>query len=200
MFGHDDKDEKQEEPVTAEAGSVVQPISTTPPDDNLVGASSTATAPVTPASDDDGDINKIVDDINASTDAGESTSDQPKTSETESAPAVEPTPEVVTESEPEERPEEPNVGSVDEPTLSETPAELLEVKKSALQELSPLLDELDQPADEKLDILMMTIQATDDQALLPQALETAKKIEDKKARAEAMLDIIQEINYFTKKQ
>lgn len=88
---------------------------------------------------------------------------------------------------------------VDSPA-SEAPSELMEVKKSALQELSPLLDELDQTPEEKLNILMMTIQANDDQSLLPKALEAAKKIENKKARAEAMLDIIQEINYFTKKQ
>lgn len=181
MFGHDDKDETTEEHVTADAGEVVQPISTSPPDENVVGIAAPASAPVAAATDDDddGDISKIVDDINASTDDGA------VKDEAESAP---------------EAPEVPVEAPVAEPTLSETPAELLEVKKSALQELSPLLDELDQSADEKLNILMMTIQATDDQALIPQAFETAKKIEDKKTRAEAMLDIIQEINYFTKKK
>lgn len=190
MFGHDDKDEKKDEQVTGGTGTVVQPLSTTPPDENLVGVSPASTPTVTvndaaAESDEDGDddISKIVDDINANN----STKDQPAPPAVESTPAAEP-------EEPEAHEPEP------EPTLSETPAELVEVKKSALQELSPLLDELDQPADEKLNILMMTIQATDDQALLPQALETAKKIENKKARAEAMLDIIQEINYFTKKQ
>lgn len=196
MFGHDNKDENKEEHDTGGSGPVVQPLSTTPPDENLVGVGPAASASPAPANDstDDDDISKIVDDINASTDAEEKP-------ETPAAPEVKPEPSP----EPEE-PDEPVVEAAtedshaDEPTLSETPAELLEVKKSALQELSPLLDELDQPADEKLNILMMTIQATDDQALLPQALETAKKIDDKKARAEAMLDIIQEINYFTKKQ
>lgn len=183
MFGHDDKDEKKDEQASADSGTVVQPMSTTPPDESLVGVDP-AGAPATVAdeSDDDGDgdISKIVDDINASTDDGASKPSVP------AEPEVKPAPETP--------------APADEPTLSETPPELMEVKKGALQELSPLLDELDQPADEKLNILMMTIQATDDQALLPQALETAKKIEDKKARAEAMLDIIQEINYFTKKK
>jgi len=171
MFGHDDKDESTEEHTTGDVGPVVQPMSTTPPDENLVGVAPASAPADDDSGDDDKDIEKIVEDINASTDETEET-------------AV----------------PEHHDSSVDEPTLSETPPELLEVKKSALQELSPLLDELDQTADEKLDILMMTIQATDDHSLLPQALETAKKIEDKKARAEAMLDIIQEINYFTKKK
>jgi hypothetical protein len=191
MFGHDDKDQNEEEHVTGDAGQVVQPIGMTPTDENVVGAAPTSapatpTGPITPvnASDDeDDDISKIVDDINASDD-------------TEAVPDLVPT---AAPTEPEEAPKE-ETESAEEPTLHETPSELLEVKKSALQELSPLLDELDQTADEKLDILMMTIQATDDQALLPQALATAKKIEDKKARAEAMLEIIQEINYFTKKK
>lgn len=195
MFGHDDKDENKEEHVNGDGGTVVQPISTMPPDESLVGVgpASTPVADDKPAdTDDDEDINKIVDDINASTDANDSKA-------TPSSPTVEPEP-TETETEPAAEPADAASKLGDQPTLQETPAELLEVKKSALQELSPLLDELDQPADEKLNILMMTIQATDDQALLPQALETAKKIEDKKARAEAMLDIIQEINYFTKKQ
>lgn len=173
MFGHDDKDDATTK-TDENAGPIVQPISTTPPDENVVGvapAITPASAPVV-QDDDDEDISKIVEDINATADENEAT------------------PESVARED----------DSSDSPTLSETPAELVEVKKSALRELSPLLDELDQPAEEKLDILMMTIQATDDQALIPQAFETAKKIEDKKARAEAMLDIIQEINYFTKKQ
>ena len=210
MFGHDDKDESTEEHVTADAGQVVQPINTATPDENVVSVAAPAAAPVAPATDDDddSDITKIVDDINATTDDGEQKSEATTAPTTEPAeePAAAPVPDLVPtpETQAEEPAAEPAASIVDqpaeEPTLSETPAELLEVKKSALQELSPLLDELDQTADEKLNILMMTIQATDDQALLPQALATAKKIEDKKARAEAMLDIIQEINYFTKKQ
>lgn len=171
MFGHDEEDTTTEERVE---GKVVQPLSTTPPDENVVGVTPAVSTP-TVEDDEDEDITKIVDDINAADD-------------TDGA-------EDVTSA-----PVEPHAATTDEPTLHETPSELVEIKKSALKELSPLLDELDQPADEKLDILMMTIQATDDQSLIPQAFETAKKIEDKKSRAEAMLDIIQEINYFTKKQ
>lgn len=189
MFGHDDKNQQStEEHMTGTAGDIVQPISSTPPQDGVMGVTPVSTPDPAPApaksddADNDDDIDKIVDEINSADD-------------TTSVPAVPESNEPATK-EPEATPQE----SSEEPTLNETPAELQEVKKSALQELSPLLDELDQPPEEKLNILMMTIQATDDQALLPQALETAKKIEDKKARADAMLDIIQEVNYFTKKQ
>lgn len=188
MFGHDEN-QTTEEHVTGNTGQVVQPMSSTPPDENLVGVAPSSTpAPASNGASDDGDddIDKIVDDINAADDTD---------AEPAAAPPVEVEDAAVAEPDELARSEDDNV-----PAFKETPAELMEVKKSALQELSPLLDELDQSADEKLNILMMTIQATDDQSLLPQALKIAKQIEDKKLRAEAMLDIIQEINYFTKKR
>ncbi len=182
MFGHDDKEEKQKQ---ADDDNVVQPMSTTPPDENLVGITDDSADPKTvadPSDDEDGDIGKIVDDINESTDK----------TDLELADESKPVPVSVPEDTEEEAPA---------PTINvdSTPSDLVEIKKSALQELSPLLDELDQTPEAKLNILMMTIQASDDQSLIPQAFETAKKIEGKKPRAEAMLDIINEINYFTKK-
>jgi hypothetical protein len=44
---------------------------------------------------------------------------------------------------------------------------------------------------------MMLIQASDNQALLKDAFEAAKQIGDDKIRAQALLDVINEINYFT---
>jgi hypothetical protein len=46
---------------------------------------------------------------------------------------------------------------------------------------------------------MMMIQASDNKALLPQAFQAAKDIKDEKKRAQALLDIVNEINYFTHK-
>lgn len=77
------------------------------------------------------------------------------------------------------------------------PDALLEIKRSALQELSPLLGELTLPPEEKFRTTMMMIQAFDDQKLINQAYEAAKNIKDKKERAEALLDIVNEVNYFT---
>ena len=44
---------------------------------------------------------------------------------------------------------------------------------------------------------MMMIQASDDQTLLKDAYEAAKGITDEKTRAQALLDVVNEINYFT---
>ena len=76
-------------------------------------------------------------------------------------------------------------------------AELLELKQSALHELSPLLGHLDQTPEEKFRTTMMMIQASDDHTMLQTAYEAAKAITDEKARAQALLDVVNEINYFT---
>ncbi|GAC1500529.1 MAG: hypothetical protein NVS1B10_04190 [Candidatus Saccharimonadales bacterium] len=75
--------------------------------------------------------------------------------------------------------------------------ELIAIKQKALNELLPLIDKLDQTPDEKFKTLMMMIQASDDQALIEKAYTSAHSIEDEKVRAQALLDIVNEINYFT---
>lgn len=74
--------------------------------------------------------------------------------------------------------------------------DLLTIKQQALQQLSPLVDHLEQTPEEKFTTTMMMIQATDDKSLIPSAFETAKLIKDEKFKAQAMLDIVNEINYF----
>lgn len=77
--------------------------------------------------------------------------------------------------------------------------DLESIKASALQELAPIVGELDQEPEEKYRTLMMLIQSSDDQKLIKDAFEAANKIEDSKAKADALLTIINEINYFTGK-
>lgn len=74
---------------------------------------------------------------------------------------------------------------------------LLDLKQQALQQLSPLVDQLDQTPEEKFRTTMMMIQASDDQSLLKTAYDAAQAITDEKERAQALLDVINEINYFT---
>jgi hypothetical protein len=86
---------------------------------------------------------------------------------------------------------------------SQEPADtsgLLELKQSALHELSPLLGHLDQTPEEKFRTTMMMIQASDDHTMLQTAYEAAKAISDEKVRAQALLDVVNEINYFTQSQ
>lgn len=75
--------------------------------------------------------------------------------------------------------------------------DLLQIKQEAMQQLSPLLDHLDQAPEDKFRTTMMMIQAADNDKLIPVAYEAAKAIADEKVRAQALLDIVNEINYFT---
>lgn len=77
--------------------------------------------------------------------------------------------------------------------------DLLGLKQQALQSLQPLVSHLDQSPEEKFKTTMMLIQATDNSTLVKQAYEAASQISDEKARAQALLDVVNEINYFTHK-
>jgi hypothetical protein len=79
----------------------------------------------------------------------------------------------------------------------ETADDLLGIKQSALQQLAPLIGKLEQTNEEKFRTTMMMIQASDDESLIKTAYESAQLIEDEKVKAQALLDIINEINYFT---
>lgn len=76
--------------------------------------------------------------------------------------------------------------------------DLLDIKRAALGELSPIIDVLDGKPEEKFRTIIELIQSTDNQALLPAALAIAKEIPDRQIRAHALLAIINETNYFTK--
>lgn len=106
---------------------------------------------------------------------------------------VQPTPEPVAETAP--TPEQEPAA----PTPAETSPEnsdFASMKQDALQELRPLVDKLDLPADEKFDTLLLLIRSTDDSSLLPAAHEAARAIADEARRAKALLDVIKEIDYF----
>lgn len=77
--------------------------------------------------------------------------------------------------------------------------DLLALKQQALGQLSPLVSHLDQSPEEKFKTTMMMLQSTDNQELLKDAFDAAQAISDDKARAQALLDVINEINYFTQK-
>jgi hypothetical protein len=82
-------------------------------------------------------------------------------------------------------------------TSSTEDHDLLAIKQDALNALSPLVGNLEQSPEEKFRTTMMLIQASDDRSLVRVAYEAAQAIEDEKSRAQALLDVINEINYFT---
>lgn len=77
---------------------------------------------------------------------------------------------------------------------------LIAIKQQALGQLSPLVGQLDQTPEEKFRTTMMMIQASDNQSLIQSAYDAAQAITDEKERAQALLDIINEINYFTQQK
>ena len=86
------------------------------------------------------------------------------------------------------------------PTVQTASGDLETIKNSALQELRPLVDKLDVSPEEKFDTYLLLLRSTDDQALIAPAHEAAKNITDEARRAQALLDIIKEIDYLSHPQ
>jgi hypothetical protein len=100
----------------------------------------------------------------------------------------------------EETPVTPAAAPSDLPAPS-TPtdsSDLDSIKKDALGELRPLIDKVELPAEEKFDTYLMLIRSTDDSSLIGPAHAAAQGIADEKRRAEALLDIIKEIDYLSR--
>jgi hypothetical protein len=88
-----------------------------------------------------------------------------------------------------------------QPATSSSPTsstDLDSIKKDALGELRPLIDKVDLPAEEKFDTYLMLIRSTDDSTLIAPAHAAAQAIADEKRRAEALLDIVKEIDYLSR--
>ncbi len=85
-------------------------------------------------------------------------------------------------------------------TSSVAPAgsgELDGIKMEALNELRPLVDKLDVPPEERFDTYLLLLRSTDDKELIAPAHEAAKNITDEARRAQALLDIIKEIDFLS---
>lgn len=76
-------------------------------------------------------------------------------------------------------------------------SDLENIKKDALSELRPLVDKLNVAPEEKFDTYLLLLRSTDDQALIAPAHDAAKAITDEARRAQALLDIIKEIDYLS---
>lgn len=74
------------------------------------------------------------------------------------------------------------------------------IKLDALKELRPLMDKVDLPAEEKFDTYLMLLRSTDDSTLIDPAHRAAQGIGDEKRKAEALLEIIKEIDYLSRKE
>lgn len=172
MFGHNDEQEDKNSPMPDETlGHDSAAITALPPTDNTASVNDSASTVV----------------------GGDNTSNASDYIMTD--PAVIPAAVAV---------EDPTPVTPSEPLLTATTPtsnnELLDIKQQALQQLSPLVGHLDQSPEEKFRTTMMLIQAADNEKLIPQAYEAAQAIIDEKARAQALLDVVNEINYFTQQR
>ena len=82
------------------------------------------------------------------------------------------------------------------PTATADPA-LDTIKQTALNELRPLVDKLDVSPEEKFDTYLLLLRSTDDKTLIAPAHDAAVAIVDEARRAQALLDIIKEIDYLS---
>lgn len=179
MFGHDDMNPQQ-----GNQGGMPLPA----PDATLAHGTPSVTppahqAPAAPASDDDQAASATapaVDEGAANDTASDFIMDDAPAAAADPAPAaVDPAP------------------AADGDGSAVSTDELLDIKQGALQQLTPLLGHLEQSPEEQFRTTMMMIQASDNQALLKTAYEAAQQIEDEKTKAQALLDVVNEINYFT---
>lgn len=188
MFGRAD-----ENPNTTTEDNAVPPVATEPATDPASTAPSVPDPAVTaPATNDTTESSPAIGINGVSLDSTFSTS----------APAISPArPSMPTPSSSE--PADASMFSTSAPETTPTATstaddgDLIGIKQQALQSLEPLVDQLEQSPEEKFRTLMMLIQASDNSKLVKNAYEAAGKITDEKARAQALLDVVNEINYFT---
>lgn len=192
MFGHDDKkDENRHENAQApDNGPAINPVSNN--DDS--GWQHPGPPPADNDDNNQDNQNGPTEDFTAGHTDG---SDQPDESQNlADSPDLNPA-HALPASDDTEAPLSSSVADSGLNAADNTKDDLIDLKQEALGKLSPLIGHLDQSPEEKFRTLMMMIQASDDQSLIRQAYETAQQIDDEKTRAQALLDIVNEINYFT---
>lgn len=124
-----------------------------------------------------------------------SPSDDPATSAaapTVDEPALPPIPEPVITPAPVAAPITPAGNGMVDPALDN-------IKQAALSELRPLVGKLNVSPEEKFDTYLLLLRSTDDRDLIAPAHEAAKAIVDEARRAQALLDIIKEIDFLSQK-
>lgn len=94
-------------------------------------------------------------------------------------------------------PEDASLPTPVAPVAPVVSGDLDSIKKDALSELRPLVDKLDVTPEEKFDTYLLLLRSTDDQSLIGPAFASARVITDEARRAQALLDIIKEIDYLS---
>jgi len=154
---------------------------------------------------DDAELAKVLAGISKDVDGAVPT-DTPQAPTSSDAPAVdtEETPATTEPSltpEPQIYPEQPAntapTATAHSQATSSAGSELDSIKLEALKELRPLVDKLNVSAEEKFDTYLLLLRSTDDKELIGPAHDAAKSITDEARRAQALLDIIKEIDFLS---
>lgn len=119
-------------------------------------------------------------------------------------PAMTPTDNQVIDQPVDQPAEQPAVTPIEEPIAPPAPTgasdDLAPIKSEAINELRPLVDKLNLPAEEKFDTYLLLLRSTDDRTLIAPAHAAAQSIEDEAKKAQALLDVIKEIDYLSNPQ
>ena len=115
-------------------------------------------------------------------------------------PVVEPTPEKEAPVESTETSEPAEETNNSNDNLGLDSSSLDGIKQDALSQLRPLVDKLSVSPEEKFDTYLLLLRSTDDKSLIAPAYESARTITDEARKAQALLDIIKEIDYLTNPQ
>ena len=143
---------------------------------------------------DDQELAKVLAGVNAQADAADATAEA-----TSATPVVPPTePPILPPADPVALDDNAALQPVaPAPVAIPVAGELDGVKQQAITELRPLVDKLNLPAEERFDTYLLLIRSTDDKSLIAPAHEAAKEIADETRRAQALLDIIKEIDFLS---
>jgi hypothetical protein len=207
--------EKVEGEVSAQAEPVMadfQPAEVPTTDNQTAEAtpmiSNVKSSPVTtdeaePVVDLDQELEAMNQQISASVADAENTANATSTVETPVEPVAE-TEESVTESTAIEAPiaEAPTAPAMEASAniMNESNSNSLDdLRQKALRDLRPIVDKVELNDEESFDVLLLLIRETDDESLLPRAYEAARQIQDEARRAQALLDVIKETDYFKHK-
>lgn len=183
LFGHQNDDASQPAAATPASEPSVNPLAVDP----STGASLPTVAEPSPAQEEPASVlNQLV--------MPPAAAETPASITPFTAPTVD---EPVATPEPAPSAPPTDDAPVSQPATEADSDSLLSLKQQALAQLSPLVGHLDQSPEERFRTTMMLIQSTDNQELLQTAYDAAQAISDEKARAQALLDVINEINYFT---
>lgn len=91
----------------------------------------------------------------------------------------------------------PIQAAISQPEAVNEGESLEDIKRDAIIELRPLVDKLNLSPEEKFDTYLLLIRSTDDVTLIEPAHIAARNIADESKRAQALLDIIKEIDFLS---